>query len=275
MSEAEIRTIVAQLIARHTKNEASAGQVRAEASARHVHLNQAAVETLFGPGTKLEQKRALSQTGEFLAAQRVRIVTPKGEFSNVAVLGPERKATQVEISRADCRALGVDAPCRISGDLSGAADVFLIGPCGVLHAKGSTIVAKAHIHLPPEEAQKRGLFDGQLVQVKLRGERTVTFEDIVVRVASSFTPALHLDLDEANACALAGEMYAEIFVPATGATVPLVQPCTTMLEGLITEQAARDAVKQYTQSEIKLAASAIVTPLAKDVFRQHGKTLYR
>lgn len=215
MTEQELQAIVERVVARCVAQPAccapaAGGEILAEASARHVHLTKAAVEALFGPGMTLTKKKDLSQTGEFLSEQRVTIVTAKGCLTHVAVLGPERPAVQVELSRTDCRALGINAPVRLSGDLSGAADVYLVGPKGMLEAKGSAIVAKAHIHLPPQEAARRGLANGQKVCVQVQGSRPVTFDDVEIRVKDSFTPAMHIDLDEANACGLGPDSHAII-----------------------------------------------------------------
>ena len=181
-----------------------------EASARHVHLTTQAVEALFGPGARLTKKRDLSQPGEFLSEQRVKLVTPKGEIANVAVLGPERGAVQVELSLTDARGLGVAAPVNLSGDLTGAGDVYLVGDHGMIAAPGSVIAAKAHIHMTPADAARLGVKDGDLVRVRARTSRPVTFDQVVVRVKESFALAMHIDFDEANACALRGGEVGEI-----------------------------------------------------------------
>lgn len=211
MTEQEIRSVVAAVVARYCAGTDSGAEslddprkIHAEASARHVHLTHEAVQALFGPDAVLVKKKDLSQGGEFLSEQRVRVVTNKGELAHVAVLGPERPAVQVELSRTDCRTLGIQPPVRLSGDLRDAADVYLIGPKGMIFAPGSAIIAKAHIHLPPAEAQRRGLHNGQQVRVRMETSRPLTFEGVEVRVKDTFTPELHLDLDEANACGLEG-----------------------------------------------------------------------
>lgn len=220
MTEQEIRSVVAAVVTRYCgapspepgERTQSARRIHAEASARHVHLTHEAVQVLFGPGATLQNKKDLSQGGEFLSEQRVRIVTSRGELSRVAVLGPERSAVQVELSRTDCRRLGVNAPVRLSGDLRDAADVYLIGPKGILFAPGSAIVAKSHIHLPPSEAARMGLHNGQQVRVRMETSRPLTFDDVEIRVKDTFTPELHLDLDEANACGLEADSWGTILV---------------------------------------------------------------
>ena len=203
MNESEIRKIVEQVLAGLPDTGCGpCGSFPVEASARHVHLTSQAVEALFGPGAKLTCKRELSQPGEFLSDQRVRVVTPKGEIAGVAVLGPERAAIQAELSVTDCRTLGLSAPVNLSGDLTGAADLYLVGPCGIIEARGCAIAARAHIHMTPADAANFGVHDGQHVKVEVEGERPVIFGDVVVRVKESFALAMHIDFDEANACLL-------------------------------------------------------------------------
>ena len=214
-SEQDIREIVRSVLAGCGKTDPSAAPaggggapIPLEASARHVHLTPQAVEALFGPGHKLTRKRDLSQPGEFLAEERVRVVAARGELSNVAVLGPGRKAVQVEISLTDARALGVTPPVNLSGDLTGAADAVLIGPCGIWEARGAVIAARNHIHMTPDQARSYGVADGDKVRVRVESIRPMTFDQVVVRVSPKFDLAMHVDFDEANACALTKEAKA-------------------------------------------------------------------
>ena len=199
MNENEIRSIVAKVL---SQVENSKSPVPIEASARHVHLSKEAVELLFGAGATLTKKRDLSQPGEFLSEQRLKLVTAKGAIANVAVLGPERKAVQVELSMTDCRTLGIKAPVNLSGDLSGAGDVYLVSDRAVLDAKGSVIVAQNHIHMTPADAEYYGVTDGQSVSVKTNTSRPVSFDNVIIRVNPNFALAMHIDFDEANACLL-------------------------------------------------------------------------
>lgn len=169
-----------------------------EASGRHVHLTAQAAMTLFGHG--LTPKRPLSQPGQFLCEERVTLRTPKGEFRNVAVLGPERPECQVEISLTDAVTLGLTPPVRLSGHVEGTPGIELVGPIGQVHLSQGVIVAQRHIHLPPEDAARRGLQNGDTVKLKIFGTRPLIFEEVSVRVSPSFAPAVHLDFDEANAC---------------------------------------------------------------------------
>lgn len=199
MNENDIRKIVSQVL---SSIENNSRPIPIESSARHVHLTKEAVELLFGKGATLTKKRDLSQPGEFLSEQRLKLVTAKGEIVNVAVLGPERKAVQVELSMTDCRSLGIKAPVNLSGDLTNAGSVYLVSENAVLNAAGSVIVAKNHIHMTPQDAALYSVKDGQSVRVKADTDRPVTFEDVTVRVNEKFSLAMHIDFDEANACCL-------------------------------------------------------------------------
>lgn len=170
-----------------------------EVSARHVHLCKADVETLFGAGAKLTYKRDLSQPGQFLSEERVDVVGPKNTFKNVAILGPERPASQVEISQTDSFALGVMTLVRESGDVAGTPGVLLRGPNGEVEIKSGVIVAKRHIHMTPEDAARLGVEDKQIVEVRALTGRALTFGDVVVRVSPKFKLSMHVDTDEANA----------------------------------------------------------------------------
>ena len=172
--------------------------VELEASGRHVHVTREQAEVLFGH--PLTPQRPLSQPGQYLAQERVTVIGPKGEFRNVAVLGPERKEGQVEISLTDGRSLGIDAPVRLSGDVKGSPGAVLVGSRGRVTLEQGVIAAKRHIHLTPEAAQGFGVRDKQIVKLRTLTGRPVTFEDVVVRVSPDFAPYAHLDYDESNAC---------------------------------------------------------------------------
>ncbi len=185
-------------------------KVIVEISARHVHLTQKDLETLFGPGAKLTEKRPLSQPGQFLSEERVVLCGPKGKMERVAILGPTRSATQVELSLTDARALGVEAPIRESGDVAGSGSIKIIGPCGELDIPEGVIIAKRHIHVTPEDAAAFGLQDKQVVSVRVGGPRGLTFGEVVVRVSEKFQTRMHIDFDEANAAAISKEVEGEI-----------------------------------------------------------------
>lgn len=169
-----------------------------EASGRHVHVTKEQALALFGHG--LTPKRPLSQPGQFLAEERVTVLGPKGEFQRVAVLGPERKEAQVEISLTDGRTLGLTPPVRLSGKVENSPGAVLVGPKGRVELEQGVIAAQRHIHMTPEDSERLGLRDKQVVKLQTYTNRPVIFDDVVVRVHRDFATAVHLDYDEANAC---------------------------------------------------------------------------
>lgn len=172
--------------------------VEMEASGRHVHVTKEQALTLFGhPLTPL---RPLSQPGQFLAQERVAVTGPKGEFRNVAVLGPERQEGQVELSLTDGRVVGLELPVRLSGQTAGSPGAVLTGPVGTVYLTQGVIAAQRHIHLTPEDAERFRVADGQTVKLQTYTARPVVFGDVAVRVSREFASFVHLDYDEANAC---------------------------------------------------------------------------
>lgn len=185
-------------------------KVLVETSARHLHVSQQHLETLFGKDHQLNSKKELSQPGQFAAEEKVRVVGPRGELS-MSILGPVRKSTQVEVSLTDARALGLKPPVRESGDTAGSAGCTLIGPAGEVTLSEGVIVAKRHIHATTKEAEQLGLKNGDVVSVKVATpERALVFDDVVCRVSDSYAFAMHIDTDESNAANAAGEVYGEI-----------------------------------------------------------------
>ena len=172
--------------------------VELEASGRHVHVTAEQARTLFGH--PLTPERPLSQPGQYLAKERVRLIGPKGEFRNVAVLGPERKEGQVEISLTDGRMLGIDPPVRLSGDVAGSPGITLEGERGRVTLSQGVIAAQRHVHLTPEDAAKFGVKNGQTVRLQTYTARPAVYGDVAVRVSPEFASYVHLDFDEANAC---------------------------------------------------------------------------
>ena len=172
--------------------------VELEASGRHVHITEEQAHRLFGHG--LTPTRPLSQPGQYLANERLTVIGPKGKFENVAVLGPERKEAQVEVSLTDARALGLNPPIKPSGDVSGSPGAILQGPRGQVVLQQGVIVAQRHIHMTPEDAERMGVTDKQLVKLQVLTKRPLIFEQVQVRVNPDFATFVHLDYDEANAC---------------------------------------------------------------------------
>ena len=181
-------------------------------SARHVHLSQEHVEVLFGKGYQLTKKKEL-MGGQFASNEMVTLVGIKlRAIENVRVLGPARKASQVEISATDAIKLGIKAPVRESGKTAGSAPIALVGPKGALYLEEGCIVAMRHIHMAPADAQDAGVVDGQIVSVKADNERGTVFNQVKIRVDESFTLEMHIDTDEANASQI-----------ATGDTVTIIK----------------------------------------------------
>lgn len=171
-----------------------------ETSARHVHVSRKDLDILFGEGYQLTSKKDLSQPGQFACEERVAVVGPKGSFPAVSILGPERPATQVEISASDARSIGVVAPVRESGVIEGSGACKLVGPKGEVELSEGVIVAKRHIHATPEDGEKYGVVDKQVVSVKVESDgRSLIFGDVVVRVNPAYALAMHIDTDESNA----------------------------------------------------------------------------
>lgn len=181
-------------------------------SARHVHLTQEHVEALFGAGYQLTKKKEL-MGGQFASNETVTIVGLKlRAIENVRVLGPVRKASQVEISATDAVKLGIKAPVRESGNVAGSAPIAIVGPKGALYLQEGCIVAMRHIHMSPADAMAAGVHDGDIVSVKADNERGTTFNHVKIRVDDSFTLEMHIDTDEANASRI-----------ATGDTVTIIK----------------------------------------------------
>jgi len=181
-----------------------------EISARHIHVTKEQVAVLFGEGHTLTAKKALSQPGQFACEEKLTIVGPRGELK-ASILGPERKEAQVELSLTDARTLGVEAKIRESGDIEGTAGIKLVGPCGEIELEKGVIAAKRHIHMTPADAEKYGVSNGEIVNVKVETEgRSLVFGDTVVRVRDDFALAMHIDTDEGNAAGIKGSAMGEI-----------------------------------------------------------------
>ncbi|TLS52279.1 phosphate propanoyltransferase [Paenibacillus antri] len=171
-------------------------------SARHIHLAPEHIDILFGQGYELKTLKPLSQPGQFAAEETVAVVGPKGRFDKVRILGPARGNTQLEISRTDAFALGVDAPVRLSGNIDGTPGIRIVGPKGEVTVERGVIVASRHIHLHTDDAARMNVKDKQIVSVKTQGERAVTFANVVCRVSDQFALDMHIDTDEANAAGI-------------------------------------------------------------------------
>lgn len=189
-----------------------------ETSARHVHLTQEAVETLFGKGFQLEVKKMLSQPGEFASNQKVDLVGPINPktgkntmLKNVSILGPVRKFNQVEVAATDARSLKVPVVIKESGHLEGSAPITIVGPAGKIELKEGLIVAKRHVHMTPADAAEMGVKNGDIVKVEVKTqERSLIFGDTIVRVSDKYKLAMHIDTDESNAANCSGTVMGHI-----------------------------------------------------------------
>lgn len=184
----------------HSLTEAILGNIfiEMEASGRHVHVTKEQALTLFGH--PLTPDKPLSQPGQWAAKERLTVIGPKGAFQNVAVLGPERKEAQVEVSVTDGRTLGVNPPVRASGTVKDSPGAVLRGPCGEVTLREGVIAAQRHIHITPADAARFGVTDKQIVKLQTYTDRPLVFGDVLVRVSDRFATRVHLDYDEANAC---------------------------------------------------------------------------
>ena len=179
-------------------------------SNKHLHLSDADLETLFGPGAKLTPYKELVQPGQYAAEEKVDVIGPKGSFKGMRIIGPTRPQTQVEISMTDARVIGIDAPIRESGKLDGTPGVKLVGPAGELDLETGVIVALRHIHLSPSEAAEAGLKDKDLVDIKTFGTRPLIFQDVLIRSGDGHQKECHIDTDEANAAGATNGQEIEI-----------------------------------------------------------------
>lgn len=184
--------------------------IRIGLSNKHLHLCKEDLAVLFGECHNLTPAKDLLQPGQYACEEKVDIVGPKGALKGVRVLGPVRPETQVELAMTDARAIGIKAPVRESGKLEGTPGCKLVGPCGEVDLDHGVIIALRHVHLSLEQAEAMGLADKDIVQVRVEGERAVTFENVLVRAHAAFNGEIHLDTDEGNAAGLGAEGVGEI-----------------------------------------------------------------
>lgn len=177
-------------------------EVQIEYSNRHIHVNKEIVEKLFGPGYNLISKKKLSQAEDFAAQETVILMGPKGKLENVRIIGPVREKTQIEILQSDAFILGIEAPLRLSGDLDNTPGIKIISNLNEVDLAEGVIIAKRHLHLSPEEAEKNNLKNGQKIQLETKGERALIFKEIIVRVQEGFQARIHIDIEEANAAGI-------------------------------------------------------------------------
>lgn len=213
----EYPTEIRDLVERHM-NDNSCGQteeaylVPAGVSNRHVHLSREDMEVLFGKGYELQLMKGLYQKTDFAAKETVVVAGPKGAISKVRVLGPLRAHTQVELLISDGFTLGITPPIRDSGSREPSPSVTLIGPKGSVTLNSGVLAAWRHLHLGTADAQKLGVKEGDRVQIRVRGDRGLTMDNVKIRVGD-FIPELHIDVDEANAAQIKTGDQLEVICP--------------------------------------------------------------
>ncbi|MBY0222908.1 phosphate propanoyltransferase [Sporosarcina aquimarina] len=289
MNQQLIEQIVGEVLGQLGKNPTQLPEraVPIAVSARHVHLQPEHVEVLFGAGYELTQRSELSQPGQFAANETVMIAGPKSSIERVRILGPVRKATQVEVSFTDAMKLGVKPPLRESGNIEGSAPITLIGPKGSVHIEQGLIIAQSHIHMGTQDAQRFGVQDGEYVTVEADGIRPISFRNVRIRVNERYRLEMHIDTDEANAGFITQGTIGRLVKP-NEATEPV--GCSLPVSTTVNAPSLAKTVapKSYeftkkllstedlaaiTEDEIIVPKGTIVTALAKDTARELGKTI--
>ena len=210
-SEQELKALVSKVIEAVKDGTDTEGDIPVGISNRHIHLTREHVETLFGKGYQLTKIKDLSQPGQYACKEQLTIVGPSMRaIEGVRVLGPERKASQVEISRTDSYVLKLKPPVRESGDIAGSAPITVIGPKGIVTLKEGCIIANRHIHMSEEEGKAFGVKDNEYVDVELAGERKSLFYDVQIRVHKDFRLEMHIDTDDANAAGVGNGFKAKL-----------------------------------------------------------------
>jgi putative phosphotransacetylase len=211
IDRAVVESVVREIVLKHlgscpgkTTDSGKASQLVVNASARHMHVSQQDLDVLFGPGHQLKPMRPLYQHGTFAAEETVVLIGPRGRsISNLRILGPLRSASQIELAFTDAIMLGVEnLPLRLSGDIEGTPGAFVMGPQGVVELKKGLIRAAMHVHMTPADAEFYGVRHRDILKLRVGDGTSVTFDKVHVRVDPSFRLEVHMDTDEANACAL-------------------------------------------------------------------------
>ena len=211
INEKNVYELVKTIISQIENSSPEEGLVPVGISNRHIHLSKADVATLFGEGYTLTPLKDLSQVGQFACKEQLTIIGPSMRaIEGVRVLGPERKSSQVEISRTDSYVLKLKPPVRESGDIGGSAPITIIGPKGIVTLKEGCIIANRHIHMSEEEGRTFGVIDNEYVDVELCGERRSLFYDVQIRVHKDFRLEMHIDTDDANAAGVGNGFKAKL-----------------------------------------------------------------
>jgi putative phosphotransacetylase len=200
-----VEQIVREVVLKKLKGSSAATgpTLAVHASARHMHVSREHLDILFGPGHELTVDRPLYQEGNYAAREMVTLIGPRSRLiSNLRILGPMRKESQVELAFTDAISLGIDVPVRLSGDIKGTPGCFVMGPKGMVELKYGVIRAAIHVHMNPDEAAYFGVKQGDVMRLRVGGDAGVTFNRVHVRVDPKSRLNVHMDTDEANACGL-------------------------------------------------------------------------
>ena len=199
-----VEQIVRQVALEYLGRGKNTPTLTVQASSRHMHVSREDMDVLFGPGSELTFDRPLYQEGNFAARETVTIVGPRSRLiSNLRILGPLRKLSQIELAFTDAIMLGfTDIPVRLSGDIAGTPGAIVIGPKGVVELKEGLIRAAIHVHMNPTEAAYFGVAKGDRMKLRIGGEAGVTFNNVHVRIDAASRLNVHMDTDEANACGM-------------------------------------------------------------------------
>ncbi|MBC2722542.1 phosphate propanoyltransferase [Desulfosporosinus sp.] len=210
MDQNQLLALITEAVAKHLCHNFGVSKIPVAISNRHVHLSQEDMDRLFGANHRFKVLKNLSQPGQFAYEEQVTLVGPKGVIEKVRILGPARPKTQVEISISDGIKLGVKAPIRDSGELAKSASLTLVGPLGSTTLPEGTIIAARHIHMHPEDAARFGVKDKDRINVKAPGNRSLVFNEMLIRVSDQYKLEMHIDIDEANAAYLKNNDFVEI-----------------------------------------------------------------
>lgn len=216
LDKAGLAELVTRLVVETLEQDVGPNRfVKIGVSNRHIHLDRDAMDVLFGRGSELHPTKALGQPGQFASEETVTLKGKRGELKRVRVLGPLRGRTQVEISITDGFSLGVKAPVRESGNLDGTPGIEIIGPKGSVSLDEGVIVAKRHIHMHTDDARRLSLTNGQIVRVRVPGERGGILDNVVIRVSEKFALEMHIDVDEGNGLGIKTGDLVEVLDPAS------------------------------------------------------------
>lgn len=279
MNNIDVQAIVEEVLKKLLKEEVKlpSNGIPVGVSGRHVHLSESDVAALFGPSYELTKLKDLSQPNQFAAEETVMVVGPRGAIEGVRILGPVRGKTQVEVSGTDAIKLGLRPPLRQSGDIAASAPATIVGPKGSVYLKEGLIIAQAHIHMTPSDAEHYGVRDGQFFKIKINSIRPITFDKVLIRVSKSYKLEMHIDTDEANAGLIQSGEVGELILSDSIEKFSQVntKKTTKDISSVVYEGKLllESDVSEIKSTSIKIPKTTIITPLARDRARELGKTI--